>query len=160
MEWSRSIKLFLLTAIKEGVLNSDEFAKFCLEEEAYDPFDCDELDPRAIKNLKHIVDETSAGIVLSSAWRWEPKAFEAVRRQLQAQNLDIMDTTLMELTTKMSRTEEIQDYLNKNPNIINYVILDDTEIKEPLADHWVRCLFKNGLTKKLAEEAIRILKEK
>ena len=144
---------------KEGVLNSDEFAKFCLEEEGYDPFDCDELDPRAIRNLKRIVDETSASLVLSSAWRWEPKSFNAVRQQLQAQNLEIIDTTLMELTTKMSRTDEIQDYLNKHPEIINYVILDDTEIKEPLSDHWVRCLFKNGLTKKLADEAIRILKE-
>ena len=63
----------------DGVLNSDEFAKHCLEEEGYDPFDCDDLDPRAIRNLKRIVDETSASIVLSSSWRWDEKALDAVK---------------------------------------------------------------------------------
>lgn len=60
----------------------------------------------------------------------------------------------------MSRTAEIQHYLNEHPSITKYVILDDDEIKEPLKTHWVRCLFKNGLTRKLAEQAIEILKEK
>ena len=63
----------------DGVLNSNEFAKHCLEEEGYDPFDCDDLDPRAIRNLKRIVEETSASIILSSSWRWEPVALDAVK---------------------------------------------------------------------------------
>lgn len=144
----------------DGVLNSDEFAKHCLEEEGYDPFDCDDLDPRAIRNLKRIVDETSANIVLSSSWRWDEKALDAVKTQLKAYGLELYDTTIMDIMKTLSRTNEIKLYLDEHPSITKYVILDDDEIKEPLADHWVRCLFKNGLTKKLADEAIKILKEK
>lgn len=144
----------------EGVLNSDEFAKHCLEEEGYDPFDCDDLDPRAIRNLKRIVDETGASIVLSSSWRWDGKAFKAVKQQLKAYNIEIEDTTIMDVTKTMSRTDEIKLYLNEHPSIIKYVILDDANIEEPLTDHWARCLFKNGLTKQVADKAIEILKEK
>lgn len=144
----------------DGVLNSNEFAKYCLEEEGYDPFDCDDLDPRAIRNLKRIVEETSASIVLSSSWRWDKKDLDAVKKQLKAYGLELYDTTIMDTMKTLSRTDEIKLYLDEHPSITKYVILDDVEIKEPLADHWVRCLFKNGLTKKLADEAIEILKEK
>ena len=144
----------------DGVLNSDEFAKYCLETEGYDPFDCDDLDPRALRNLKYIVEETGAKIILSSSWRWDEKALAAVKKQLKSYNLELFDTTIMDIMSTMSRTTEIQHYLNEHPSITKYVILDDDEIKEPLKTHWVRCLFKNGLTRKLAEQAIEILKEK
>ena len=64
----------------------------------------------------------------------------------------------MDVVKTLSRTDEIKLFLDEHPTITKYVILDDEEIKEPLADHWVRCLFKNGLTKKLADRAIEILK--
>lgn len=144
----------------DGVLLSEDFAKFCLEEEAYDPFDNDELDPRAIKNLKRIVDETGASIVLSSSWRWDEKAFAAVKGQLKAFGLEIGDTTIMEPIITFSRTREIVQHLEEHPSIVSYVILDDAEIKEPLIDHWVHCPFKTGLTRTLADKAIEILKEK
>lgn len=141
-------------------MNSDEFAKHCLETEGYDPFDCDDLDPRALRNLKYIIEETDAKIVLSSSWRWDEKALDAVKKQLKSYNLELFDTTIMDIMSTLSRTAEIQLYLKEHPFITNYVILDDDEIKEPLKQNWVRCLFKNGLTKKLAEQAIEILKEK
>lgn len=64
----------------------------------------------------------------------------------------------MDVVKTLSRTDEIKLYLDEHSFITKYVILDDDEIKEPLASHWVRCLFKNGLTKKLADRAIEILK--
>lgn len=144
----------------DGVLNSDDFAAFCLKEEGYDPFDLDELDPRAIKNLKYIVENTGASIVLSSSWRWDKDAFTKVKQQLKVFDLEVKDTTIMELWTTMSRTAEIKRHLAEHPEIENYVILDDANIEEPLTSHWARCLFKNGLTRKVAEEAIKILEEK
>lgn len=144
----------------DGVLNSDNFAKHCLEEEGYDPFDCDELDPRALANLKKIVEETCADIVLSSSWRWDAVAYKNVEHQLHFYGLKIIDTTIQDIRVNLNRTQEIQLYLEEHPNITNFVILDDDIINEPLSKHWVRCLFKNGLTKKLAEEAIQVLKEK
>ena len=146
--------------LTDGVLNSDQFAKYCLEEEGYDPFNNDELDPRAIANLKHIVDETSAAIVLSSSWRWDAGAYKAVEKQLRFYGLEIVDTTEKGYKPGLNtRTAEIQDYLEQHPSITKFVILDDDEIKEPLKNHWVHCLFKNGLTKKLAKKAIEILEE-
>lgn len=159
----RVIKMPLKTVIYldiDGVLNSDEFAKHCLETEGYDPFDCDDLDPRAIRNLKYIVDNTKASIVLSSSWRWDKSAFDAVKKHLKVFDLEIADTTVMDMLTTMSRTAEIKQHLEENPSIIKYVILDDANIEEPLTDHWARCLFKNGLTKQVADKAIEILKEK
>ena len=143
----------------DGVLNSDEFTKHCLEE-SDDPFYWNILDPRAILNLKKIIEETSANIVLSSSWRWDDEAFDAVKYQLKFYGMEIYDITIMDIMKTMSRTDEIKLYLDEHPSITKYVILDDDEIKEPLVDHWVRCLFKNGLTKKLADKAIEILKEK
>lgn len=142
----------------DGVLNSDDFAKHCLEEEAFDPFDYDELDPRAIRNLKRIVDETNASIVLSSSWRWDAEAFAAVKEQLKAYGLEISDTTIMEPIITLSRTQEIALHLEEHPTIVSYVILDDAVIKEPLEDHWVQCVFKTGLTRILADKAIEILR--
>lgn len=144
----------------DGVLNSDQFAKYCLDEEGYDPFDNDDLDPRAIANLKNIINETSAAIVLSSSWRWDETAYKAVERQLRFYGLEIADTTIQDIRVNLTRTKEIQLYLEEHPSITNFVILDDMEIEDPLKEHWVRCLFKDGLTKKLAKEAIQILKEK
>ena len=144
----------------EGVLNSDEFAKYCLETEGYDPFDCDDLDPRALRNLKYIVEKTGAEIILSSSWRWDENALNAIKRQFKEYNLILADTTILNIMSTLSRTEEIQLYLKEHPFITKYVILDDDEIKEPLKQNWVRCLFKNGLTRKLAEQAIEILEEK
>lgn len=64
----------------------------------------------------------------------------------------------MDVEKTLSRTDEIKLYLEEHPFITKYVILDDEEIKGPLTGHWVRCLFENGLTKKLADRAIEILK--
>ena len=101
----------------DGELNSNEFAKYCLEEEGYDPFDCDDLDPRAIRNLKRIVDETSASIVLSSSWRWDEKALDAVKKQLKVYGLELYDTTIMDIMKTLSRTDEIKLYLDEHPSI-------------------------------------------
>lgn len=139
----------------DGVLNSDEFAKYCLEEEGYDPFDWNTLDPRAILNLKRIVDETSVNIIFSSSWRWDFIAFETAKHQLKTYGLEIYDTTILDIKKNLSRTDEIKLYLDEHPSIMKYVILDDDEIKEPLKDHWVRCLFKNGLTKNWQKKPLK-----
>ncbi len=141
----------------DGVLNSDDFAKFCLEEEGFDPFDVDALDPRAIKNLKYIVEETGAQIVLSSSWRWEDVAKTAVRTQLKDFGLIFIDTTTMKINRCKSRTMEIETHLEEHPEIKRYVILDDTDIEPPLERYQIKTIFKTGLTRKDAEKAIKIL---
>ena len=90
------------------------------------------MDPRALRNLKYIVEKTGAEIILSSSWRWDEDALNAVKRQFKEYNLILADTTILNIMSTLSRTEEIQLYLKEHPFITKYVILDDDEIKEPL----------------------------
>ena len=130
-----------------------------LEEDNVDIFQEDILDERAICQLRRIVETTSAEIVLSSSWRWYKDQRNTVHKQLKRKNIDFIDTTPIEITVKMSRTDEINAWLKKHPEIDNYVILDDEEIKDiKLIPHWVKTTFKHGLTRDKAEQAIKILK--
>lgn len=130
-----------------------------LEEDNVDIFQEDILDERAICQLRRIVETTSAEIVLSSSWRWYKEQRNTIHKQLKRKNIDFIDTTPIEITVKMSRADEINAWLEKHPEIDNYVILDDEEIKDiELIPHWVRTTFKHGLTRDKAEQAIKILK--
>lgn len=130
-----------------------------LEEDNVDIFQEDILDERAICQLRRIVETTSAEIVLSSSWRWYKEQRNTIHKQLKRKNIDFIDTTPIEITVKMSRADEINAWLEKHPDIDNYVILDDEEIKDiKLTPHWVKTTFKHGLTRDKAEQAIKILK--
>ena len=130
-----------------------------LEEDNVDIFQEDILDERAICQLRRIVETTGAEIILSSSWRWYKDQRNTVHKQLKRKNIDFIDTTPIEITVKMSRTDEINAWLKKHPEIDNYVILDDEEIKDiKLIPHLVRTTFKHGLTRDKAEQAIKILK--
>ena len=130
-----------------------------LEEDNVDIFQEDILDERAICQLRRIVETTGAEIVLSSSWRWYKDQRNTVHKQLKRKNIDFIDTTPIEITIKMSRADEINAWLEKHPEIDNYVILDDEEIKDiKLIPHLVRTTFKHGLTRDKAEQAIKILK--
>ena len=130
-----------------------------LEEDNVDIFQEDILDERAICQLRRIVETTGAEIVLSSSWRWYKEQRNTIHKQLKRKNIDFIDTTPIEITVKMSRADEINAWLEKHPEIDNYVILDDEEIKDiELIPHWVKTTFKHGLTRDKAEQAIKILK--
>ena len=130
-----------------------------LEEDNVDIFQEDILDERAICQLRRIVETTGAEIILSSSWRWYKDQRNTVHKQLKRKNIDFIDTTPIEITIKMSRADEINAWLEKHPEIDNYVILDDEEIKDiKLIPHLVRTTFKHGLTRDKAEQAIKILK--
>lgn len=130
-----------------------------LEEDNVDIFQEDILDERAICQLRRIVETTGAEIVLASSWRWYKEQRNTVHKQLKRKNIDFIDTTPIEITIKMSRADEINAWLKKHPEIDNYVILDDEEIKDiKLIPHLVKTTFKHGLTRDKAEQAIKILK--
>lgn len=149
-------KIILLDV--DGVLNSDEYADYMLSEENVDIFKEDMLDPRAIVNLRKIVESTNAVIVLSSSWRWEKESRDAVHRQLKEKGIDFVDTTTLQTDITLSRGKEIVKYLEEHPNIENFVILDDDEISIPeLASHHIQTTFKHGLTREKALAAIQVL---
>ena len=142
----------------DGVLNSDAYADYMLTEENIDIFNEDMLDERAIVQLKKIVEATDAEIVLSSSWRWYKDTRDTVHYQLRAKGIDFVDTTPQEIDVTMSRGAEIKLWLDDHPEVKQFVILDDDDlrIKEYLPNH-VKTTFKYGLTREKAAEAIKIL---
>lgn len=128
------------------------------EEKNVNIFQEDMLDPRAIVQLRKIVETTGAQIVLSSSWRWEKELRDKVHYQLREKGIDFVDTTTLQTDITLSRGKEIQDYLDKNPEIKEFVILDDDTVQiESLSPHHVKTNFKYGLTREKALEAIQIL---
>lgn len=129
-----------------------------LIEDNVDIFQENMLDPRAIVQLRKIVETTNAQIVLSSSWRWEKALRDKVHYQLRKKDIDFADTTTLQTDITLSRGREVEDYLYKHPEIEKYVILDDDPIQiESLSPHHVKTTFKYGLTREKAEEAIKIL---
>ena len=142
----------------DGVLNSDAFADYMLEEDNVDIFNEDMLDERAIIQLKKIVMATDAEIVLSSSWRWYKDTRDKVHQQLRAKNIDFVDTTPREINTAMSRGMEIKAWLDEHPEVEKFVILDDDDLRiEEYLPYHVKTTFRYGLTREKAAEAIQIL---
>ena len=117
-------------------------------------------------NLKHIIDQTNAKIVISSTWRLaglnEMKELWK-KRGLAGEVIDITPFGGMDNI----RGDEIQVWLDNN-DVKNYVIIDDdTDFWEDQLNNFVRtsenynhedCVdIGYGLTRKCAEKAIEIL---
>ena len=142
----------------DGVLNSDAFADYMLEEDNVDIFNEDMLDERAIVQLKKIVVTTGAEIVLSSSWRWYKDTRDKVHQQLRAKDIDFIDTTPREINITMNRGMEIKAWLDEHPEVERFVILDDDDLRiEEYLPYHVKTTFKYGLTREKAAEAIQIL---
>lgn len=118
------------------------------------------INPKKITLLKELVDETGSNIVVTSAWRLS-KNFQILKNVFQIHDLKIQDKTEL---IRGKRGEEIKLYLQKHPNIDNFVILDD-EIFEDYDDYLLKHLVKtsfyiDGLTEEHIEQAKIILNKK
>jgi len=135
-----------------------------------------------VENLRHIIDETDAKIVITSSWRYE--GLDTMRNMWADRNLpgEILDITpnevflvkkakLFEHYDEIDRGHEIKYWLDNHADVESYVILDDDSdmLKEQM-DNFVRCSGNRthpdsvdigyGLTRICAEKAINILKGK
>lgn len=127
-------------------------------EKNIDIFHYDILDDEAIDLLKTIVESTNSEIVLSSSWRWYKESREKIKEQLQKHNLKFIDITPTRTDKTLKREEEIQNWLDSHPEVVNYVILDDEKIScESMKKHHVKTTFSRGLTIESAQTAIEIL---
>lgn len=153
MEKNRIILLDL-----DGVLNV-----YC---EDRDEFGCT-FHPNFVDNLKYIIDETGAKIVIISTWRFS--GLVIMKEMWKKRNLpgEVIDITPHIDICK--RGEEIEYWL-KNNEVDSYVIIDDdNDMLENQQQNFVKTS-KNvshednvnngmGLTLKCAEKAIKILKK-
>ncbi|KON87414.1 hypothetical protein AF332_11640 [Sporosarcina globispora] len=112
-----------------------------------------------VENLKYILKETNARIVVSSTWRIGETEKTLKDKVFKHYDLEkyILDVT--PVCWEEPRGVEIASYLASLHicNVEGIVILDDDSDMEDLKDYLVRTDPKYGLTKKDAELAIQIL---
>jgi len=133
----------------------------------------------AMSALRLIVKETGAQLVLSSEWRRHPTLREGVQDALRLAELPPLtgDTTI-DISREMGtgnpvtsfaerRVREIAVYLKANPSITSWVAIDDIDLvvdsrktKLSMDNNFVKTEEDVGLTLKLAQRAIEILKRK
>ena len=120
-----------------------------------------ELNPECMRRLRTIIDKTHASIVISSSWRIHTDNLYKLRDKLNEYGLDYIDTT-PDFTGKNGIPEprkfEIEDWLQKHPNVEKWVILDD-DIFGNLdgIDNFVKTDSVNALTDADVDSVIEIL---
>ena len=155
----------------DGVLNTKEFQSDMKKDTPKDEFGY-AFDPVAVANLAHIIEETGAVIVISSAWKFHGVA--RLREMWKLRNLPgrILDITpntisddillnanLEEMELGVCRGNEIKEWLSKHQGMVsNYVIIDDFEDLLPeQEDHAVITNTLIGISEEDAQKAIMVL---
>lgn len=124
-----------------------------------------EFDPIAMENLKKIIIETKAKIVIISTWKVhrEKEGFLWVELIRNLKKYSIDEESIHDVTPYLGeykpeiRIKEINTYLEKNKNIDRYVILDDQWDMGNLNPSFIRCLSFKGITEEIKKEAIEKL---
>lgn len=133
-----------------------------------------------VDNLKKIIDETGAKIVVSSTWRfaglkimqemWDERSLPGEVIGITRDCNQLVGEGKFEFFDHVERGHEIQEWLEDHPEIERYVILDDdNDMLENQRGNFVRtanninhpdCVdIGYGLTAICAERAIRILNQ-
>lgn len=136
------------------------------------------FDPYAVENLKFIIDNTAAKIVVTSSWRLD--GVEKMRELWKYRNLpgEILGVTphlnqvcfntldggkdTFSVIPYGTRGLEINEWLRvkaESPTMCSYVIIDDfDDFISSQHTHFVQTDPETGLTKELAEKAVSVLK--
>lgn len=105
------------------------------------------IDPFPAVLVKMIVQDTDCEVVLSSTWRLGKMTRDAVREEV----VDFIDVT-PDLNGK-DRGFEIEDWLNRNPDVTRYAILDDDmDMLAYQAPNFFKTTWKEGLTREIAQK--------
>lgn len=99
-----------------------------------------------------------AKVVVSSDWRiatnWQNRLERAGLKNI----IDKTPITVFNPIYHYSRGEEIDMWLQQNPSVINYVIIDDREdMMKHQMDHFVKINSYRGITDEDVEKALNIL---
>lgn len=155
----------------DGCLNWDRSKSYCVSNNIYYLG----IDNIRVKRLAQIVNATDAKIVLTSDWgiRFEIGAYKQTDKhakylsnKLRKQGLKVYDKIDWYDFRRPDRGFAILDWLDKHPEIIEYVVIDDEYFwgynEIPLKDHMIHCFSDNGeeysgLTDNLVTHAIDIL---
>lgn len=141
----------------DGVLNTEKYVRSCAEFGLI-------IDPSKMTLLKQITYATDARIVLSTSWRehWDevPQNCDNIGIEInnifEQHGLHIIAKTPI---LNRCREDEIAEWLKSNPQVVNFVILDDKFLdSELIRGHFVKTSgYSKGLDVDSIEKAIDIL---
>ena len=130
------------------------------------------FDPKAVANLRKVVDETEAGIVISSSWKcmglsqmedmWDERNLPGKVVGITPNSVSdelLVDTDIDSMELFHIRGEEIKEWLTKHgKHVSHYVIIDDMDNMLPeQQSHFVQTNPEVGITEDDANKAIVIL---
>jgi hypothetical protein len=130
------------------------------------------FDPRSVANLKKILDETRADIVISSSWKsfglseleemWQARGLSGKLIGITPNSVSdemMLNADLDHMELFHIRGMEIKEWLDKHgKNVSHYVIIDDMDNFFPeQKSHFVLTDPEVGITDEDADKAIKIL---
>ena len=132
------------------------------------------FDPKAVTNLKRIVAETGADIVISSSWKcmglsqmedmWEDRNLPGKIIGITPNSISdemLLNADIDSIELFHIRGEEIKEWLTKyGKQVSNYAIIDDMDNMLPeQQSHFVKTNPEVGITAEDADKIITILKK-
>ena len=144
----------------DGVLNTEHYQSLLQYQgkpwqDEYGAF----FDPKAVKQLKRIIDATDADIVVESSWKY--LGLDAMKELWEVRNLP---GTIIDITPSLlgkNKGVEIASWLSKYAKQdIRYVIIDDEYvILDSQLTHFILTNPYEGITEEQANRAISMLNE-
>lgn len=144
----------------DGVLNTEHYQGLLQYQgkpwqDEYGAF----FDPKAVKQLKRIIDATDADIVVESSWKY--LGLDAMKELWEVRNLP---GTIIDITPSLlgkNKGVEIASWLSKYAKQdIRFVIIDDEYvILDSQLPHFILTNPYEGITEEQANRAISILNE-
>lgn len=144
----------------DGVLNTEHYQGLLQYQgkpwqDEYGAF----FDPKAVKQLKRIIDATDADIVVESSWKY--LGLDAMKELWKVRNLP---GTIIDITPSLlgkNKGVEIASWLSKYAKQdIRYVIIDDEYvILDSQLPHFILTNPYEGITEEQAKRAISMLNE-
>lgn len=138
----------------DGVLNSNEHTAFIKSFITYGDNMIEPFDDECLYNLKYIVDETDAKIIITSIWRLFPDYLYILMNKLEEYDLD---KNVISLTISNKYKDKLQEIAvkPKKLGITEYVVLDNDDTLK--LDRHVITNNTTGLTEIDAKQAVKIL---
>ena len=144
----------------DGVLNTEHYQDLLQYQDKpwqdeYGAF----FDPKAVKQLKRVIDATDADIVVESSWKY--LGLDAMKELWKVRNLP---GTIIDITPSLlgkNKGVEIASWLSKYAKQdIRYVIIDDEYvILDSQLPHFILTNPYEGITEEQANRAISMLNE-
>ena len=138
----------------DGVLNSNEHTAFIKSFITYGDNMIEPFDDECLYNLKYIVDETDAKIIITSIWRLFPDYLYILMNKLEEYGLD---KNVISLTTSNKYKDKLQEIAVKlkKLGITEYVVLDNDKTLK--LDRHIITNNVTGLTEIDAKQVVKIL---